>query len=118
MKINIFFKRGGKASKTSGTASIPNAAVQSKFILKLSILSGLFKTSGNYWVVDTDYDNYSLVYSCKSYLGIMKSEAVWFLSRKRTLDEVFYGRLTEKLSSFSKSLVSKLIVQDQTNCSN
>jgi apolipoprotein D and lipocalin family protein len=87
-------------------------------VVQFSVLAGLFKTSGNYWVVDTDYENYSLVYSCKSYLGIMKSEAVWFLSRKRTLDDGRVGGLVEKLSSFSKLLIPKLIVQNQTDCSN
>ncbi|XP_034239973.1 apolipoprotein D-like [Thrips palmi] len=41
--------------------------------------------SANYLVLDTDYENYSLVYSCANVLGF-KYESAWILGREKTLD--------------------------------
>ncbi|KAK3928295.1 Apolipoprotein D [Frankliniella fusca] len=40
----------------------------------------------SYFVVDTDYENFSVVYSCSS-IGPMKAEFGYILGRKPTLDE-------------------------------
>ncbi len=44
----------------------------------------LFK--GDYQVVDTDYDNYAIVYSCENLL-LGKNEFYWILSRSRDVSE-------------------------------
>ena len=36
---------------------------------------------GNYWLLDTDYKNYASVYSCVSFLNIIKIEFAWVLVR-------------------------------------
>ena len=38
---------------------------------------------GNYDIVKTDYENYSIVYSCKNYFGIYHMEFIWILTRKQ-----------------------------------
>ncbi|XP_060690070.1 apolipoprotein D-like isoform X2 [Hemiscyllium ocellatum] len=38
-----------------------------------------------YWVLDTDYTSYSLVFSCASFLGIMHTPYAWTFSRERQL---------------------------------
>ena len=40
---------------------------------------------GDYRVVYTDYNNYSVVYSCMDILGVAKSEYIWVLSREEQL---------------------------------
>ncbi|KAJ1526421.1 hypothetical protein ONE63_009555 [Megalurothrips usitatus] len=43
------------------------------------------KRQANYWVLDTDYVNYSVVYSCADLAGLLKLESAWILSRDATL---------------------------------
>ena len=41
----------------------------------------------NYIVLDTDYDSYSIVYSCGNLLGLFTIEYLWVLAREPTLDQ-------------------------------
>ena len=45
----------------------------------------LFRT-GDYRVLETDYDTYSVVYSCKPFFFFFKTEYIWILTRARTPD--------------------------------
>jgi len=41
-----------------------------------------FLTKGNYWVLETDYTSYTVVYSCSEILwGLFSSEFLWVLTR-------------------------------------
>ena len=51
-----------------------------------------YSASGRYIVVDTDYSNYSVVYSCGEYMT-HKFEYVWILSRHRALDDNILSKL-------------------------
>ena len=43
--------------------------------------------AGDYWIIETDYTNYSVVYSCVDFLlGAIKLEFAWILSREKNLD--------------------------------
>jgi len=52
-----------------------------------------------YWILDTDYENYSVVYSCSSIKGLFKVESGWIMSRKPTLDSA----VEEKVESAVKN---------------
>uniref|UniRef100_T1L168 Lipocalin/cytosolic fatty-acid binding domain-containing protein n=1 Tax=Tetranychus urticae TaxID=32264 RepID=T1L168_TETUR len=52
-----------------------------------------------YWVVDTDYNNYALVVSCNDVLDLLNSRDVWILSRKPTLEDNIVKNLVDKLDS-------------------
>merc|ERR1712168_292137 len=71
---------------------------------------------GKYWVLDTDYTSYSVVYSCTSYL-INRVEFLWILGRKTTLTEETRQQISSLLSGF-KIDESKLRVtsHDPTTC--
>lgn len=58
-----------------------------RLIVEFFNVSRFFTVKGIYDVWSTDYDNYSLVYSCKSFLGFLKVESAWILGRKKQLDE-------------------------------
>lgn len=57
------------------------------------------KNAANYHVWLTDYDNYSLVYSCDIIFGFIKFEAAWILSRSQNLDEQKIEYLKSVLNS-------------------
>ena len=65
-------------------------------------------------VIDTDYDNYSLVYSCRVAKGI-KYDFAWILAREIVLNEEIIETLINKLSSFGIDK-NNLIKTDQTDC--
>ncbi len=73
----------------------------------------------NYVVVDTDYDNYSVVYSCSKQSSMFrpnsKKEYAWILSRQRTLDADLLDTSLDTLMQLSVD-VDKLMKTDQTNC--
>ncbi|XP_059474791.1 apolipoprotein D-like [Neocloeon triangulifer] len=41
--------------------------------------------SGDYYVLDTDYDNYAVIYSCSNMAGLLHADLIWVLSRQRDL---------------------------------
>lgn len=41
--------------------------------------------NSNYWILDTDYDNYALIYYCKNLSESKSAEAAWVLSKQRTI---------------------------------
>ncbi|XP_042904297.1 apolipoprotein D [Parasteatoda tepidariorum] len=73
----------GVRTSINGKATIPDKNVPAK--LKVQ-----FDTSpkpGNYWVLDTDYEKYSVVYACSSIEHMFKAEFLWILSRTPVLDD-------------------------------
>jgi len=68
-----------------GYATIPDAAEPAK--LKVNFPSGRTPDeAGDYWVLDTDYDNYTVVYSCQMTITddmqMGKIESAWVLTRR------------------------------------
>ncbi|XP_015782939.1 apolipoprotein D-like [Tetranychus urticae] len=58
-----------------------------------------FSPSAQYWIVDTDYDTYSLVVSCNDVLGLFNLKNAWILSRKPNLDSDIVDKLVAKLKA-------------------
>ncbi|XP_066295456.1 apolipoprotein D-like [Branchiostoma lanceolatum] len=83
---------------------------------RLQVRFSSFQPWGSYWVVDTDYDNYSLVYSCNYFL-INRVEFLWILARDRALPEGTMNNLLQKLESYNID-TTKLVdtVQDVEIC--
>ena len=45
-----------------------------------------FNIRPNYLVLDTDYDNYAIIYSCNDYFnGLFKNDVAFYLSRTPTV---------------------------------
>ncbi|GFV75229.1 apolipoprotein D [Trichonephila clavipes] len=75
--------RTGKPSSIEGKATIPDKDVPAKLKVKFNGMP----FSANYWVLDTDYKRYSVVYSCFSVFNLFNAEYLWILSRTPTLDD-------------------------------
>lgn len=52
---------------------------------------------GNYQVLDTDFNTYSLVYGCDNWFGIFHTNQAWILSRATTLSSSDVTTLTDLL---------------------
>ncbi|KAL3859359.1 hypothetical protein ACJMK2_009584 [Sinanodonta woodiana] len=82
---------------------------------RLEVRFSEFAPYANYWIIDTDYENYTLVYSCKDFLGVEKFEFAWILSRTHNLATKDKDRLFEVLEK-SGIKSSNFMMTDQTNC--
>ncbi|XP_053186138.1 apolipoprotein D-like [Scomber japonicus] len=103
----------GTTNSISGSARAKDPSEPAK------LLVSFFENSppAPYWVLSTDYDSYSLVYSCTD-LGVLHVEFAWIMSREPTLPEETLEELTSTLSSIGVR-VDKLITtnQDTDYCS-
>ena len=74
-----------KVEDATAVATFDGAQGQVKFFW--------YAPAGDYRVIDTDYENFALVYSCSSYY-VAKSEYIWVLTRERNPDaSVIYNAL-------------------------
>lgn len=71
---------------------------------------------GPYWVLSTDYEGHTLVYSCSQF-GPFSAELSWILSREPTLSKETIQQLHSILSSVGVD-VDKMVptIQDETYC--
>ena len=53
----------------------------------------------NYTVLDTDYDTYSVVYSCGEFMGLASFDFLWVLSREPTMDDETLLSIVEKIDA-------------------
>ncbi|PSN44494.1 Apolipoprotein D [Blattella germanica] len=97
----------GSPSVSLGTAvPIKNGSAQLDYRVDTKFppaVSRMMPGSGRYLVLDTDYDNYAILWSCSN-MGLMYSDQIWVLGRDREIPvwarAVIYSRLTElKLDS-------------------
>merc|ERR1711976_112558 len=92
----------GKAVDIYGSATVPDPKEPAKLVVKF--FDGDTETIPNYWVVDTDYDNFSVVYSCRDIARgwfDVRSEIVWILTRDRN------GVSEEQLEAIYEELEDK-----------
>ncbi|XP_067110099.1 apolipoprotein D-like [Osmerus mordax] len=102
----------GRVNGVTGTAKVKDPAEPAK--LEVSFFEN--QPPGPYWVLSTDYDNYTLVYGCTDYFNLYHVEFSWILSRERTLSANTMEELRSILRSHNVS-VDKLQVTDQSDCS-
>ncbi|XP_071033743.1 apolipoprotein D-like isoform X1 [Parasteatoda tepidariorum] len=103
-------KRTGRKHSIEGKATIPDKNVPAKLKVKLNTMP----FSANYWVLDTDYDEYSLVYSCHSVLRLFKTEFVWILSRETALEETARANIYKLLDD--NNIDRKTLLHTEQDC--
>merc|ERR1719348_2490702 len=77
---NVATKKNGDFDVIDGSAYVPDPNFPGELVVEFP-----GNPAGNYWILDTDYTNYSVVYSCADFL-LVKLEFAWILSRERNLD--------------------------------
>ena len=76
-----------------GWGGIDGSAVQSDVTGPASLNVNFFAEPsadlpGNYFVIDTDYDTYSVVYNCAERLGgLISTDVMWILAREQVLSD-------------------------------
>ena len=104
-----------------GLATAVNVNEPNKLTVTLyvSTPNGLVPSQGKYDIWATDYNNYSLVYSCTQISSNQKIEFAWLLSRTRSMPDWVKTMLKNKLAE-AKVDVSKFIVTEQSDykCTN
>jgi apolipoprotein D and lipocalin family protein len=73
----------------------------------------LFPVTGNYNVIETDYNSFAIIYSCTDYF-FFKKEYAWVLSRTRSIEADKIKILVQKLKNYTN--IENLITTDQTDC--
>lgn len=68
----------------------------------------------NYWVLDTDYDNYAIVWSCAEFY-LKHYQLIWIFSRERTLRPEIRMKAYNAITQLGFDL-KDLIVMEHLNC--
>lgn len=104
----------------SGFGFPVNANAPNKFKVVLNVAEItpeiIANAQANYNVIETDYKNYALVFTCENenYLGFVpvRRQYAFVLARQRKIDN-----LTELINKFSAYVdTSRFTIDDQNNC--
>ncbi|XP_043926119.1 apolipoprotein D [Protopterus annectens] len=87
----------GKWSKIEGEAIQFDLQVPAK----LGVSFNSFMPYAPYWVLSTDYNDYSLVYSCTNVLWVFYFDFAWILSRDRQLPQKTIDQLKTHLTTYN-----------------
>ncbi|CAG2163369.1 unnamed protein product [Oppiella nova] len=95
----------------------PNATDPAKFNIEFRRFAG-FTGRSKLWVLETDYQNYALTYSCSSLPVVpINIENAWIMSRTPILDPQIVDLLVNRLSAMN-SPTFLFFRTDQNNCPN
>jgi lipocalin len=96
-----------------GIATAPNSNEPNRLIISFNQTVGpvRFVSGGPYNVVDTDYETYSLVYSCEKIAYFFKTESSFIFTRNKTIDS---QKLEEIKKKFVKEISQNLIKTNQS----
>ncbi|CAK6968605.1 apolipoprotein D-like [Scomber scombrus] len=101
----------GKINSIEGVARVKDPSQPA--ILGVSFFKGV--PDGPYWVLSTDYQSYSLVYSCSDFFGLFHVDFAWILARTRVLTDAVISQLHDKLAAAGVN-INRLTVTNQTGC--
>lgn len=70
----------------------------------------------NYWILSTDYVNYSIVYYCMNLPGNLSFESYWLLSRTPQLCDDSRKSADDVINKFIDKSKVRVTVQDSEKC--
>lgn len=83
---------------------------------KLNVTFGGPPNNSNYWIMDTDYDNYAVIYSCKNISGNKSAEAAWVLSKQRTIKPEVQSKVDQLVDEYLVRADMRVTEQSQSIC--
>ncbi|KAF9816947.1 hypothetical protein SFRURICE_016828 [Spodoptera frugiperda] len=83
----------------SGVAVPSSNDGSAKLVVSFPVAGSDQTTSTDYWVLDTDYKNFALVYSCKNINDDEMQVNSWLLSRTKSMPIEQEQRINEKINS-------------------
>ncbi|XP_063710024.1 apolipoprotein D-like [Culicoides brevitarsis] len=108
---------------TTLSCSIGKAAVsypdEKPLPAKLSVaFRGKEPTESNYWILDTDYENFSIVYFCKPLPENPEksAEAFWLLSKSKVLDEETRQKADTYIEKYFDKNAIRVAKQSRDQC--
>ena len=110
--LNRAIKPDGETyTEICGYADVPDPSKPGELLVHFP-----FSPAGDYWVLDTDYDNFVSIYSCQDILSIVKIEFAWILVRDP--NNVSEETMNRALEAFTKNGLSTVAfeVVSQKDC--
>merc|ERR1712213_48082 len=92
--LNRAIKPDGETyTEICGYADVPDPSKPGELLVHFP-----FSPAGDYWLLDTDYENFASVYACTDVLGIIKIEFAWILVRDP--NNVSYEVMNQALDAY------------------
>jgi apolipoprotein D and lipocalin family protein len=80
---------------------------------KLNVTIGAApKMGSNYWILDTDYNHFSIVYHCTQ-IGSKSSQVAWILSKDMSLDDSVKEKVDNYIDTYFERDQFRWSQQDQ-----
>ncbi|XP_042878650.1 apolipoprotein D-like [Penaeus japonicus] len=108
----------GTESSAEGQAVLADpASGEAKLVVSFSPFGGAPSGGdGNYWVLDTDYTSYAVVWSCAFDVKVANGQFLWILMRDQNPDPQRLNYVRSLIHNRGLDL-TRLQRTDQTNCS-
>ncbi|XP_023303348.2 apolipoprotein D-like [Lucilia cuprina] len=94
-----------------GTASL---VANGKLLVKFPV-SPAITVSSNYWILDTDYDNYTVIYSCVPVTTNTHATIAWILTRQALPEPTIIEKAVSVLKENNVSL-REMTITNQISC--
>ncbi|XP_045478258.1 uncharacterized protein LOC123683308 [Harmonia axyridis] len=105
-------KLTGKKSSIEGSAKAASSSGEGKFAVNFPGRG--FQADAPYWVLETDYENYSVVWSCVDITPPISARFAWILTRERNPSQDVVNKAQAVLDRLNISR-KEMIKTDQTN---
>ncbi|XP_061721996.1 uncharacterized protein LOC133528577 [Cydia pomonella] len=99
----------------SGSAVPDNDDGLAKLLVTFPIAGTDFSITSPYWVLDTDYDNYAVVYACVNLSDDSRRVASWKLSRQKTISEASETAISAVINSVQVLSQEYFVRRDHTD---
>ncbi|XP_035781272.1 uncharacterized protein LOC118460775 [Anopheles albimanus] len=83
---------------------------------KFNVTFGGPPNNSNYWIMETDYDNFAVIYYCKNISDSKSAEAAWVLSKQRTINPTVRAVVDKLVDKYLVRQDMRVTEQSQEKC--